>query len=140
VAALGGAVGAILGAWLQRRLTLPQAVLGGLWGSALVCPFLALSPTLLVLAVAGALLFLTNPVYDIAQFSYRMARIPDDLQGRVNSLYRIIMWGGEPVGRLAVGTLVQAFGPRMTLGAVAAGVALIACSATLTRDVRHAER
>jgi predicted MFS family arabinose efflux permease len=137
-AALGGALGAILGAWLQHRLTLPQAVLGGLWSSALVCPLLALSPTLLVLAVAGALLFLTGPVFDIAQFSYRMARIPDDLQGRVNSLYRMIMWGGEPAGRLAGGVLVQAFGPRVALGAVAVGVALIALCATFAQDLRHA--
>jgi MFS family permease len=139
VAAVGGAVGALLGAWGQRRLSLAQAVMGGLWSNALTFPLLALSPNLAVIALVGALLFLTGPVYDIAQFSYRMARIPDDLQGRVNSLYRMIMWGGQPLGRLLGGALVQAFGPRPALGVMAFGVGLIAVAATVNRDVRQAE-
>lgn len=137
---MGGILGALLGAWLEPRLTLTQAVLGGLWSTALVYPLLALGPSLPFLIVAGALLFLTFPVYDIAQFSYRMARIPDALQGRVNSLYRIIMWGGEPLGRLAGGALVQAFGPRVALGAMALGTASIAVAATLNAELRQARR
>jgi MFS family permease len=136
----GGILGALLGAWLQRRLTLAQAVLGSLWSSVLVYPLLALGPNLSSLAVAGVLLFLTGPTYDIAQFSYRMTRIPDTLQGRVNSLYRILLWGGQPLGRLAGGVLVQAFGPRLALGAMGVGVVMVAVAATLNTELRHAQR
>jgi predicted MFS family arabinose efflux permease len=130
----------VVGAWLQRRLTLAQAALAGLWSTAFVFPVMALGPNLAVLALAGALLFMVSPAYDIAQFSYRMARIPDALQGRVNSLYRMIMWGGEPVGRLATGALLQAFGPRLTLGVMAVGAGLIAVAAAANGELRKSKR
>lgn len=140
LAAVGGIAGAVIGGWLQTHLTLRQAVLGGVWAGALAFWVLALAPSLLILAVGGALLFFTAPLYDIAQFSYRMTRIPDALQGRVNSLYRVIMWGGQPLGSILSGALIQALGPRTALEIIAAGAIAVALTATLNRNLHRAER
>ncbi|MGH2443522.1 MAG: MFS transporter [Chloroflexota bacterium] len=140
VAAAGGIVGALFSAWLQHRITLPQAVLFGLWSSALVFPLMALGPNLVVVALGAALLYLTDPIWDVAQFSYRMSRIPDALQGRVNSIYRMILWAGVPLGRLGAGAAVQAFGPRAALGAMAVIGGVIALAATFNGELRHAQR
>jgi len=53
--------------------------------------------------------------YNVVQFSYRLAIIPDQLQGRVNSVFRLIAFAGEPLGLLLAGLLLQAIGPVPTI-------------------------
>lgn len=137
-AAAGGVAGAVAGSWLQGRLTFAQRILTGLWGTALIFPFFALAPNLTVLAILGALIIFTGPIFDIAQFSYRISRIPDSLQGRVNSAYRLLLWIGQPAGQAGAGAVIQAFGPRAALGAMAGATLLIALAATLYRPLREA--
>ena len=53
------------------------------------------------------------PAYDVVQYSYRLALIPDDLQGRVNSSFRLLAWGTRPIGALLAGFLLEwAGGPE----------------------------
>ena len=52
-----------------------------------------------------------NSVRDVTQVSLRQSLTPDRLQGRMNSVFRTVYWGGWPVGNLLGGYLGSAFGP-----------------------------
>jgi len=46
-------------------------------------------------------------VYAGVQFNYRLSQIPDHLQGRVNSAFRLIALGTTPLGLALCGLLIQ---------------------------------
>src|SRR5437868_113220 len=82
-----GGIGAILGALvatpIQKRFSFGQAIIGTSWAFALVMPFYIIAPDPLVLSILTAAVFISGPIYNVVQFSYRSALIPDGLQGRV---------------------------------------------------------
>jgi hypothetical protein len=47
------------------------------------------------------------PIYNVVQFSYRLSLIPDALQGRVNSTFRLLAFGFTPLGAAASGLLLE---------------------------------
>lgn len=51
-------------------------------------------------------------VWNIITVSLRQTIIPDELLGRVNSVYRFLGWGAMPLGALLGGGLASAFGLR----------------------------
>jgi hypothetical protein len=59
------------------------------------------------------------------------------MQGRVNSVFRLLAFGGQPVGMAAGGALLATLGPRVELWLIAAGLALSALAVGFT-EVRHA--
>jgi MFS family permease len=138
VAASGGIVGALLGRKLQQHLSFGQAIIGVCWLVTLLWTLLAFAPNLLVVCILGTAFFLILPTYDIVQFSYRLALIPDELQGRVNSIFRLFSMGGMPLGQAAVGALLQWLGPRPTILVEGAWMALFALAASVSSQVRHA--
>jgi hypothetical protein len=86
----------------------------------------AAAPNLLVAAagmfVAGAMENMTG----IVQVSYRLAVIPDALQGRVNSSYRLFSYAGVTLGTAVGGLLLGAYDPRLVLALLAGAIGLIA--------------
>ncbi|HTK12024.1 MAG TPA: hypothetical protein VL485_32935, partial [Ktedonobacteraceae bacterium] len=99
---------------------------------------LILAPNLLTLGAILALLFFLFPVFDVLQRSLRMALIPDALQGRINSVYRLIAFSSNPVSMALTGFLLQSAGTTFTILLVAGGFTLIALSATLNPHMRRA--
>jgi hypothetical protein len=71
--------------------------------------------------------------------SYRLALIPDELQGRVNSVFRLVAFGGQPLGAALTGVSLQWLGPGLTLLLVFAGLAALALLATFNTHVRNAQ-
>jgi len=72
------------------------------------------------------------------QFSYRLALIPDELQGRVNSAFRLLAFGFQPLGFALTGVFLQLFGAITTV-LIFAGVQLLLAVTTLAnRHVRNA--
>ena len=71
---------------------------------------------------------------------YRLASIPDALQGRVNSIFRLILFGSQAVGLLLTGALLQAIGPVLTVLLLFIPQLLLALAATLHRQLRDAPR
>ena len=72
-------------------------------------------------AIVGAALFVqtfAGTLWNVVTVSYRQRTIPDDLLGRVNSVYRFFGWGTISLGALA-GGLVVALGEPL-LGRAAA--------------------
>jgi MFS family permease len=127
---VGGIGGALVAPRLQRRFGFGRAFLATLWLFVLVWPLLALVPTLEGLAVAGAAILLVWNVFDMVQFSYRLRLIPDALQGRVNSVYRLGAYGGQSLGLALAGVLLQQLGPGAAV--IVLGIGLLGLSTLMT--------
>ena len=132
VAGSGGLSAAAITPWLRRRIPVGWHMIGvvGLHGLALGAAAFAPSLWLMVpgLFVAGMMETMTG----IVQVAYRLALIPDALQGRVNSVYRLLSFGSMSIGTALGGLLIDLYGPRPVLGMIAVWIVtmavLAACS------------
>ncbi len=115
VASLGYIAGSLLSEALLRRLRLRRLIIGSCWLFVLLWSFYLLSTSFVALLIITTLLSLVDPIYDIAQFGYRATLIPDELQGRVNSAYRLLALSTPPLGYFLAGFLLQGVGPRLTI-------------------------
>ncbi len=139
--AVGGCasiLGAIIAPFLQKRLRYGHSIIGLWWLYVLVWLLLVLAFTPFVLGAIVALFFLVDSTYNIVQFSYRLALIPDELQGRVNSAFRLISYGFRPVGVALTGTLMQFVGIVPTALTYAVILALLALITSLNAHIRRA--
>ena len=110
ITSVGGLVGSLIAPWFQRRYGYAQVIITTVWIGALVTPLFAVAPSPYLLGVLGAIAFLTGPIYNAVQFSYRVSIIPDALQGRVNSAVRMVAFGTIPLGTALAGVLIQGIG------------------------------
>ncbi len=133
-----GILGALIAPRIQRRFSFGQAIIGFVWCFTLLSALLsvAVMPALLMLFMA--LFGLVAPTYDTVQFSYRLAVIPDVLQGRVNSAFRLVARGIQPLGFALTGVLLERVGGSATALILAGILAVMACITTLNRHVRDA--
>jgi predicted MFS family arabinose efflux permease len=138
-----GGIGAILGAavapWVQRRMSFASVIIGTMWLWALLFPFYALAPNPLWLGVVVAATYVLGPLYNVVQMSYRLALIPDELQGRVNSVFRLIAFAGQPVGLAITGLLLEAFNPLVTALVFMAIQVAMTSLATINPHIRNAK-
>jgi MFS family permease len=138
VAGSGGLSAAAITPWLRRRVPVGwhMIVIVGLHGVAL--GLVAFADSLWLVAVGLYFAGMMETMTGIVQVSFRLALIPDALQGRVNSVYRLLSFGAMSFGTAAGGVLIDLYGPRTTLGAIAAWiVAMAALSAfSAIRTVR----
>ena len=131
-AGAGGLAASAVTPWLRRRVSVGHSMLG-----LMVCHALGLAVTgaAPVLPVAAAGMFLAGMMENmtgIVQVSYRLGVIPDALQGRVNSSYRLFSYIGVTAGTAIGGVLLEAYGARATLGSIAAAIALIAAGIAIS--------
>ncbi|WP_299927192.1 MFS transporter [uncultured Pelagimonas sp.] len=112
-AALGGVVGGLLG----PRVIAAIGQGPSLWLALglFPLPMLAIALTSSPWVVGGALFVesFAALLWNIVTVSYRQRVIPDDLLGRVNSVYRFFGWGGIPIGALLGGAIVAIFEPSL---------------------------
>ncbi|HZU67579.1 MAG TPA: MFS transporter [Ktedonobacteraceae bacterium] len=139
VAGIGGIVGALIATPLQKRLSFGQAIIGTSWIFAVFIPLYIIAPNPAVLGIITAATVVAGPVYNVVQFSYRSAIIPDELQGRVNSVFRLIAFGGQPLGLALTGLLIQYIGVIPTILVDTAGMTILALAATMNTHVRNAK-
>ena len=133
---VGTLFGALLGGLLQRRWPFSWLLLGTMWLMGVFCLFYLWIPNVIWLALVGVLLAIVMTLYGVIQFSYRLARIPDELQGRVNSVYRLVVFGGDPIGLALTGFLLQFWNVKITVVIYASSLLVLALGATLSRKVR----
>lgn len=134
----GGILGAIIAPPLQKRLSFGQAIVSTTWIFALSMPLFAIAPNPFALALINSLIYISNPLYNVTSVSYRLALIPDELQGRVNSAFRLIAFCGQPLGLAVTGFLLESISAIPTILIMSAGYLVLAIMATLNRHVRHA--
>ena len=137
---VGSVVGAVLSGPAMRRFTFGQIAMGVHWIWALLLPLYALAPNPLALAAITAAAYGVTPIFFVAQYSYRLSNIPDELQGRVNGVFRLLLFGGQPLGLALAGLLSQGIGPIRTVLIFAALLTLLALAITLSRELRHTGR
>src|SRR5207253_2707655 len=115
VSGIGGILGALISPWLQPRLRIGLLLLGPvlLWSVAVA--LLALASWTPLLIVGNGLISLLWPIYGVAVVSYRLKSTPDALQGRVNSAFRFLTYGSEPLGAAVGGLLLTFFDARIVL-------------------------
>jgi predicted MFS family arabinose efflux permease len=141
VFSIGGAsgiVGALIGGRIQRRFSFGQVITSVVWAQALLFPLYLVVPKFYLLGVVYALIYTLAPVYNVVQFSYRLALIPDALQGRVNSSFRLLAFGFNPLGALLCGLLLEHVGSTPTVLLFAAWYLAMAVVTQLNPQVRHA--
>ncbi|HEY4383589.1 MAG TPA: hypothetical protein VGN34_03810, partial [Ktedonobacteraceae bacterium] len=88
--------------------------------------------------LANGLSYIIAPIFMVTQYSYRLALIPDHLQGRVNSVFRLISFGGQPIGLAITGALIQAIGAIPTVYVLFIPQLLLAIAVTFNKSMRHA--
>jgi MFS family permease len=139
IGGVGAVLGSIVATSIQKRFSFSQVIIGTAWITALVFPLYTIAPNPLVLGALAAIDFIVGPRYNVVQFSYRSAIIPDELQGRVNSVFRLIAFGGQPLGLALTGVLIQDIGVINTVFISAFCMAAFALAATLNKHVRNAQ-
>jgi len=110
VLAMGGGAGGVIGGWTASRLhkTLnagPALGLTILTGSA-VNIGIGLTTSWPIAFVLLAAYSMTGLWWNVLTVSLRQSIIPDELLGRVNSVYRFFAWGMIPIGSLLGGLVV----------------------------------
>ena len=135
---VGGILGALLGPYVQRRFRFGRILPVLHWIYALLWPLYVVMPLPLLMGLVDCATMINDQVYDIVWPSYRIASIPDALQGRVTSAFRLLSSTLRPVGLALTGILIQSIGAGNTMLIWSACIAAIALLATLNPDVRHA--
>jgi MFS family permease len=135
---IGSIVGSLLVTPLEKRFSFPQLMIGSTWVWALTWLLFAIAPNPFILGVVTSLSFIIVPIYTSVQFGYRLALIPDHLQGRVNSVFRLMAFGGEPIGLAVTGVLLQAIGPFSTVLVLFVPQLILSIAATFNKHLRNA--
>ena len=132
VGGIGALCGALLSSVFPRRLSLGLLIRCVCWGLVVAWLLLAAATPLVVLALSLSGLMLLRQVYAGVQFTYRLSQIPDHLQGRVNSAFRLIALGATPVGLALGGFLIQWRGAIGTIFIFGGGLLVLAVWTTLS--------
>src|SRR5204863_7168515 len=107
-----------------------------------IVPLLYLSlifaPNFVILGVLAGLGWMVGPIYNVVQFSYRLALIPDRLQGRVNSTFRLLAFGFQPLGSAIAGVMLKYAGTTNTLLFFLVVMVFLGIMTTLNSHVRNA--
>lgn len=106
VAALGAISGSLLAPRLIALLgTQPCLYLSiATWGIGYAV--IGVSNSGIIMAVALFLVMAAAMLWNVITVSWRQRRIPSDLLGRVNSIYRFFGWGSMPLGAMTGGLVV----------------------------------
>jgi len=139
IGSVGGVAGAFLAPFIQRRFSFGQVTITSLWVEALLWPCLALAPNPLLLGLVVAGMSVIGPSANAVQLGYRLSLIPDHLQGRVNSAFRLLAHACEPIGAAGTGVLLEKAGGVATALIFSAVVLGLAVVTTLNRQVRTAD-
>ena len=117
--AVGGVLGGTVAARLHRRVGDQGSVVGSILLMSTAWALLA-ATALPVVAGAGIALYgLAAVWWNVVTVSFRQAVVPERLQGRVNSAYRLVTWGTLSVGAAAGGVVAAQLGLRFLYGVAA---------------------
>ncbi|HEX6450064.1 MAG TPA: MFS transporter [Trebonia sp.] len=130
IGAIGGIAAGAGGARLTRRLGAWRSLLFA--GLVMAASQLVLGLTANVL-IAAAMLAASSAafaLFNMTAVTMRQRRVPEDLLGRISSLYGTVAGGAEALGALAGGLIATAAGIRATMLAGVAPIAIVTIWAT----------
>jgi MFS family permease len=137
ISSIGGLIGSFVAPLIRAHLKFGQIIIGAIAAEALGCVILALAGIPIMLITGLATIAVAIPVIRVAQVSYRLSLVPDELQGRVNSVFRLLFFGGQPVGIALGGLLMVPLGPRLEYWLIAIGLgasAIIVSFSAIRKD------
>lgn len=148
--AVGGIIGSIVAGPLSRRYSFGQVIIASVVVPTLIFPLIAFVPRELslgfvsvpayvMLGAVAAVASMAGPIYNVVQFSYRLALIPDELQGRVNSSFRLLAFGFQPLGAFLAGVLLEQVGGFTTVMVFFAVEVFLSILVALNSEVRNAK-
>ncbi len=136
-----GGVGSIAGAFMAgpliRRFRFGHLLIGATWIWALTWLFFIIAPNPFVLGVVTVLSFIIVPIHAAVQYTYRLTHIPDHLQGRVNSVFRMLLFTSQTLGYVVTGFLLQTAGVVATVLILFVPQLLLAIATTVYGKVRR---
>jgi MFS family permease len=127
---VGSLLGGLVNARLARVLGVVPAFVVALAASSVVYAGIGLAPDSVVLAVLIAACGLVVTVSSVVTVSLRQQLVPNELLGRVNSVFRMLGWGLMPLGAIAGGLCAQEIGLRAPF-LIAGGLRALALLAAL---------
>ena len=139
-AGVGGVLGAWVGGGIQRRFSFGQIIVTTTLLMALLFPLYGLSPGLFWLGLVHGLMSFVGPIYNVVQFSHRIALIPQGLEGRVNAGYRFLAHLPSPLGAALCGVMIERAGVGVTLAFFATVFGALALAAASSHTIRHTPR
>lgn len=107
VAAVGAVVGSLGAPAVMARIGAQACLFVALsvWGLAYAA--IGVSSNAVFVGAAMFALMAGSMLWNVVTVSWRQRRIPSELLGRVNSIYRFFGWGSMPLGALAGGAVVS---------------------------------
>jgi MFS family permease len=112
---LGNVLGSLLAGSILKRFSIGRVFVVVIWLWVLSWFPLAVIPDVLWFGIVNVSTFVIASIYLVAQSSYQLSLIPDQLQGRINSITRLLINGSQPLGIALTGLLIQFFGPVVTV-------------------------
>ena len=138
IGGVGAIFGSLIGGQVQKRWSFRGIIVGSTWAMALLFFLYAVAPGYVWLGVVTALSMMAGPIFNVTQFSYRLALIPDELQGRVNSSFRLLAYGLNPIGAALSGVLIERIGAKPTVIVFGLWLVALAIVTTVNPHVRNA--
>ena len=138
IGGVGNLLGTFLSVPLRLRVPFGRALSALLVLFVIVWPFYGFAPAPWFLAVVVAVWSLIDSLAAIQMVSYRLTSVPDTLQGRVSSAYRLLIFGTLTVSQAMIGLGLQYWGVLPTVGALWAGLALVVLGVLLQPHLRQA--
>ncbi|MEO9826635.1 MAG: MFS transporter [Paracoccaceae bacterium] len=121
VAAVGAITGSLTAPWFIAKLGTQMCLYLSIatWGLGYAA--IGISQSGATMALALFCVMAAAMIWNVITVSWRQRRIPAELLGRVNSIYRFFGWGSMPLGAISGGALVafleQDFGREIALRA-----------------------
>jgi len=109
--AVGGIVGSLSAARISKRLGSGPSLYLTIVGGSVTAVIIGMTSRWWLVWLMFALGTLLAILWNVITVSLRQTIIPDELLGRVNSVYRFFGWGMMPIGSLLGGVVVAIFTP-----------------------------
>ncbi len=133
--AVGSVVGSMVVERVEKRMGRAGVLTLGVLGSGLPLFVPAFTTDPILVGAAFAIMGVTIVLWNVVTVSLRQRIIPDRLLGRVNSGYRLLAWGTQPLGALLGGVIGQLFGLNTVfILAGAVTLLLLVARATITDE------
>jgi hypothetical protein len=130
-------LGSIAAPRFLRLLPMRAVLVLSAWLSVGIVAFV-IEPNVFVLVAGTAPLIFFNPTVNAMVIGYRVAIVPDRLQGRVNSVARSLALLAFPLGPVVAGLLLASYSVRTAAAFVLAGFVILAIVTTANRAIRGA--
>ena len=113
-------------------------ILATIWIEILLFPLYAVAPHVLILGAITGVIFFVLPLFNVVVISYRLSRVPDALQGRVNSAARMIVFLFQPLGSTVGGLVLERLGGGWAIGLCTAVLLVLGLLTAANQDLRVA--